>query len=103
MTGEPACSRALPDQQHGVPALRPGTRARLADRGRSSRGPYRHLIGDRLAIAGSRWGVGGAEAILRLRVVIDNGDFETYGAFHMRREHYRVHQARYQDRYDLLA
>ena len=40
---------------------------------------------------------------LRLRAVIDNGDFETYWAFHMRREHYRVHQARYQDRYDLLA
>ncbi len=48
-------------------------------------------------------GVEGAEAILRLRAVIDNGDFETYWAFDMRREHYRVHQARYQDRYDLLA
>jgi hypothetical protein len=55
------------------------------------------------AITGSRWGVEGAEAILRLRAVIDNGDFETYWAFHMHREHYRVHQARYQDRYDLLA
>ncbi len=93
----------LPDEQHGVPALRPGTRVRLTDRDRSSRGPCRHLIGDRLAIAGSRWGVEGAEATLRLRAVIDNGDFETYWAFHMRREHYRVHQARYQDRYDLLA
>jgi hypothetical protein len=40
-------------------------------------GACRHLIGDRLAIAGSRWGVEGAEAILRLRAVIDNGDFET--------------------------
>jgi hypothetical protein len=48
-------------------------------------------------------GVEGAEAILRLRAVIDNGDFETYWAFRLRREHYRVHQARYQDRYDLLA
>ena len=57
----------------------------------------------RFGITGSRWGVAGAEAILRLRAVIDNGDFETYWAFHMRREHYRVHQARYQDRYDLLA
>jgi hypothetical protein len=69
-------------------------------------GACRHLIGDRLDITGSRWGIEGAEAILRLRAVIDNGDFETYWAFHMRREHYRcgrVHQARYQDRYDLLA
>src|SRR6266851_7759809 len=29
---------------------------------------------------------------LRLRAVIDNGDFETYWAFHMRHERYRVHQ-----------
>jgi hypothetical protein len=66
-------------------------------------GACRHLIGDRLGITGSRWGIEGAEAILRLRAVIDNGDFETYWAFHMRREHHRVHRARYQDRYDLLA
>jgi hypothetical protein len=49
------------------------------------------------------WGVQGAEAILRLRVVIDNGDFEAYWAFRLRREHDRVHQARDQDRYDLAA
>jgi hypothetical protein len=45
-------------------------------------GAARHLIGDRLDIAGSRWGIEGAEAILRLRAVIDNGDFEAYWAFH---------------------
>jgi hypothetical protein len=38
-------------------------------------GACRHLIGDRLDIAGSRWGVQGAEAVLRLRAVIDNGDY----------------------------
>jgi hypothetical protein len=66
-------------------------------------GACRHLIGDRLAITGSRWSVEGAEAILRLRAVIDNGDFETYWAYHLRCEHDRVHQARDQDRYDLAA
>jgi hypothetical protein len=66
-------------------------------------GAARHLIGDRLDFAGSRWGVEGAEAILRLRAVIDNQDFEEYWAFHLRCEHDRVHQARYQDRYDLIA
>ena len=66
-------------------------------------GACRHLIGDRLDIAGSRWGVEGAEAVLRLRAVIDNGDFEAYWAFHLRCEHDRVHQARCQDRYDLTA
>ena len=49
-------------------------------------GACRHLIGDRLDITGSRWGIDGAEAILRLRAVIDNGDFEAYWAFHLRRE-----------------
>jgi hypothetical protein len=49
-------------------------------------GACRHLIGDRLGITGSRWGVEGAEAVLRLRAVIDNGDFEAYWAFHLRRE-----------------
>ncbi len=66
-------------------------------------GACRHLIGDRLDIAGSRWGIEGAEAVLRLRAVIDNGDFEAYWAFHTRREHDRVHQARDQDRYGLIA
>jgi hypothetical protein len=66
-------------------------------------GACRHLIGDRLGITGSRWGIQGAEAILRLRAVIDNGDFEAYRAFHVRREHDRVHQARHQDEYHLIA
>ena len=66
-------------------------------------GACRHLIGDRLDITGSRWGVEGAEAILGLRAVIDNGDFEAYWAFHLRREHDRVHQTRCQDGYDLIA
>ena len=66
-------------------------------------GACRHLIGDRLDITGSRWGVQGAEAVLRLRAVIGNGDFEAYWAFHLRREHDRVYQARSQDGYDLIA
>lgn len=66
-------------------------------------GAGRHLTGDRLDITGSRRGIEGAEAILRFRAVIDNGDFEAYRAFHLRREHNRVHQARCQDEYDLTA
>ncbi len=66
-------------------------------------GACRHLIGDRLGITGSRWGIEGAEAVLRLRAVIDNEDFEAYWEFHVRREHERVHQARHQDEYHLIA
>jgi hypothetical protein len=48
-------------------------------------------------------GIEGAEAILRLRAVIDNGDFAAYWPFHLRREHDRVHHARCQDGYDLIG
>jgi hypothetical protein len=43
-------------------------------------GACRHLIGDRPDITGARWGLEGAEAILTLRAVISNGDFDDYGA-----------------------
>ena len=33
-------------------------------------------------ITGARWGLEGAEAILKLRAVIANGDFEDYWRFH---------------------
>jgi hypothetical protein len=51
----------------------------------------RHLIADRLAITGSRWSVPGAEAILTLRAVISNGDFDQYWQYHRTREIERVH------------
>ena len=57
-----------------------------------------HQAGPGVALSGRR-----AEAVLRLRAVIDNGDFEVYWAFRIRREHDRVHQARCQDGYDLIA
>jgi hypothetical protein len=66
-------------------------------------GACRYLIGDRFGITGSRWSIEGAEAILRLRALQDNGDFDTYWAFHLAQEHHRVHQARYQDDYGLTA
>jgi hypothetical protein len=59
-------------------------------------GACRHLVGDRLDITGARWGLQGAEAVLKLRALSTNGDFDAYWRFHMRQEHQRVHQARYQ-------
>jgi hypothetical protein len=59
-------------------------------------GACRHLIGDRLDITGARWGLQGAEAVLKLRALCSNGDFDTYWHFHVRQEHRRNHQARYQ-------
>ncbi len=58
-------------------------------------GACRHLIGDRLGITGARWGLTGAEAILLLRAVVSNGDFDEYWAYHLRQEHQRNHLSKY--------
>jgi hypothetical protein len=49
-------------------------------------------------ITGARWSLPGAEAILRLRALISNGDFNVYWRFHLHQEHHRVHLDRYQRR-----
>jgi hypothetical protein len=66
-------------------------------------GACRYLVKDRLAITGARWSLPGAEAVLLLRTVITNGDFDTYWKFHLQQEHQRTHTSRYQHQYDLAA
>ncbi|MGH2746263.1 MAG: ISKra4 family transposase [Thermoleophilaceae bacterium] len=58
-------------------------------------GACRHLVKDRMDLTGARWGLEGAEAILKLRAIRANGDFDKYWAFHLTQEHERVHQSRY--------
>jgi hypothetical protein len=60
-------------------------------------GACRHLVKDRMDITGARWSLDGAEAILKLRAVRTNGDFEPYWAYHLSRERHRVHQTHYAD------
>jgi hypothetical protein len=54
-------------------------------------GACRHLVADRLDITGARWGLDGAEAVLRLRALRTNGDFDEYWELHKYRHHHRVH------------
>ena len=58
-------------------------------------GACRHIVKDRMDITGARWGLDGAEAILKLRAVHANGDFDDYWAHHTAQEQRRIHQARY--------
>jgi hypothetical protein len=59
-------------------------------------GACRYLVKDRMAITGARWGIQTAEAILQLRALHANGDFDAYWAYHLQREHQRNHpQASY--------
>ena len=46
-------------------------------------------------LTGARWGLAGAEAILKLRALRSNGDFDDYWAYHLAQEQHRVRQARY--------
>jgi hypothetical protein len=46
-------------------------------------------------ITGARWGLDGAEAILKLRALCSNGDFDEYFTFHLAQEHQRIHTSRY--------
>lgn len=46
-------------------------------------------------ITGARWSVKGAEAVLKLRAVRSNGDFDEYYRFHLAQERRRVHEPRY--------
>ncbi len=66
-------------------------------------GACRFLVADRLDITGARWGLDGAEAVLQLRAVRANGDFEDYWTFHQAQERQRVHTARYADNVIPLA
>lgn len=58
-------------------------------------GACRHLVADRLDITGARWGIQGAEAILKLRALIANRAFDEYWDYHLNQEHQRVHNSRY--------
>ncbi len=53
-------------------------------------GACRHLVQDRLGITGARWGLDSAEAVLRLRALNTNGDWDDYWRFHLRKERHRM-------------
>ena len=52
-------------------------------------GACRYLIKDRMDITGARWGLTGAESVLKLRSLVTSGDFEDYWTFHLKSEHDR--------------
>ena len=58
-------------------------------------GACRHLVKDRMDITGARWGTDTAEAILQLRALHANGDFDEYWPYHLHREHERNHPHSY--------
>ncbi len=58
-------------------------------------GTCRYLVADRMDITGARWSVAGAEAVLKLRAIRANDDFDAYWKFHLNKERHRTHDTRY--------
>jgi hypothetical protein len=58
-------------------------------------GACRYLVKDRLEVTGARWGLKGAEAILKLRAVRKNGDWRRFWSFHLAQERHQIHESRY--------
>jgi hypothetical protein len=48
-----------------------------------------------MARTGARRSLDGAEAVLRLRALVNNGDFDDYWRFQLSRKQERVHVIRY--------
>jgi len=60
-------------------------------------GACRHLVKDRCELSGMRWTIDGAEALLHLRCVYENGDWDAYHAFRRRQRHLRLYAVPYPD------
>lgn len=56
-------------------------------------GVCRHLVKDRMELSGMRWTVAGAEAMLALRSVSENGDWDDFHEFRRRQCHQRLYAA----------
>jgi len=50
-----------------------------------------HLVKDRMEQAGMRWTKAGAQAILDLRALRLNDQWDAYGQFHRQRQHERLY------------
>ena len=60
-------------------------------------GACRYVVKDRMEITGARWGLEGGEAVLKLRALYLNGDFDAYWQFHEQQEYQRHHQAKFSE------
>jgi hypothetical protein len=60
-------------------------------------GACRYLVKDRMELTGARWGLEGAEAVLKLRAVKVSGDFSEYWAFYEQQQYERIYKPLYKN------
>jgi len=56
-------------------------------------GACRHFVKDRFELSGMRWDKCGAETLLRLRAVAENGDWDDYHLFRRQQRHQRLYNS----------
>jgi hypothetical protein len=56
-------------------------------------GACRHFVKDRFELSGMRWEQSGAENLLRLRAVAENGDWDDYHLFRHQQRHQRLYNS----------
>jgi hypothetical protein len=66
-------------------------------------GAARWIVKDRMEVTGARWGLDGAEAVLKLRALHGTGDLGDYLDYHFQQEKHRNHDSRYQQAQELAA
>jgi hypothetical protein len=68
-------------------------------------GACRHFVKDRFELSGMRWTQEGAENLMRLRAVAENGDWDAYHDFRKRQRHARLYDLPFpsQDALEVLA
>ena len=54
-------------------------------------GACRHFVKDRCELSGMRWSKVGAENLLRLRAIAENGDWDDYHAYRRKQRHIRLY------------
>jgi len=54
-------------------------------------GACRHFVKDRCELSGMRWTQNGAESLLRLRAVAENGDWDAYASYRKEQRHIRLY------------
>ena len=54
-------------------------------------GTCKHLVKDRFEISGARWGLDGAESLLKMRAIYQSGNWDEYWEYHIKKEQKRLY------------
>jgi len=65
-------------------------------------GTCRFLVKDRMDITGARWGLAGAEAVLKLRSILKSQDLDEYWDYHLLQEYQRNHLTKFSNLPEIL-